>query len=213
MPTQLTEEITKGKDFDFRSYALRCASWIDYGSRVTDSCEKPLPNDEPLVAKPNNWYKEWCERLEKELETYLEWKHHNMGDAEKAYFEELHERIDANAESFKRNRERRQLRKRYEDMIAVVEKWHPDEKYESLKSLMIEQIKRCIEIDCYETDLPYQSKFPPIDEWLDSNIEIIEKDIVRYREKYAEECRLTEEANEWVRGLYKELDNFENENK
>lgn len=213
MPTRLTSKIYDGTDMSFRSYALKCAACIDYCYRATDGGSKPLPKDKApiLELEPESWYKNNVDRYESELEEYKELKR-NPERLKEAYEKEKKCREDYLNEIDADSLQKKELRKRYESMVATVKSWHPGEKYNTLKSIMLEQLEKSIESDCAERK-PAYSELPPIDKWADDGIECLQETLDFYKNRYEEECKNVEEANKYLKGLYEELDKFENSKK
>ena len=207
MPTGLTSKIYDGTDMSLRSFALYCAAHTGYGYRATEGGNSALPTDKAPVVKPNDWYKELVEKYEKELATCLEWKE-NPVKANKEYYEEYKRRTQINEHTDEESKKRKELKKRYESMIATVDLWDPGEDYAELKAFMIEQLRKSIEYDCSEYT-PTYSEMPPIDEWIDKNIENCYDSVAYYKKKYADDCEEVKKANLYLKGLYDSLDDFE----
>ena len=93
-------------------------------------------------------------------------------------------------------------------MVATVKSWHPGEEYNTLKSIMLEQLEKSIESDCAERK-PAYSELPPIDKWIDDKIECLQDSLDFYKKQWDAECKQVEEANAYLKGLYEELDKFE----
>jgi hypothetical protein len=208
MPTSLTSSIYDGSDTSFRSYALKCAACIDYCYSATNGGSKPLPKDKAPILQPEKWYKETIERYESELEEYKELKM-NSERLKEAYYEKEKNRREDYLNNFDADSLRKkELKKRYETMKDTVKSWHPGEKYNALKSIMLEQLEKSIESDCSERK-PAYSELPPMDVWIDDNIECLQDSLNYYKKRYEEECKYVEEANKYLKGLYEELDKFE----
>ena len=207
MPTSLTSSIYDGSDMSFRSYALKCAAHIDYCDRATDGGSKPLPKYKAPFLQPEKWYKETIEKYESELEEYKELKM-NSGRLKEAYEKEAKRREDYLNEFDADSLKKKVLKKRYEIMKNKVKSWHPVGKYNTLKSIMLEQLEKCIETDCVERK-PAYSELPPMNVWIDNIIECLQDSVKFYKKRYEEECKGVEEANKYLKGLYEELDKFE----
>lgn len=207
MPTSLTSSIYDGSDTSFRSYALKCAAYIDYCYRATDGGSKPLPKDKAPILEPESWYKNTIDRYESELEEYKELKR-NPERLKEAYEKEKKCREDYLNEHDADSLQKKELRKRYESMVATVKSWHPGEEYNTLKSIMLEQLEKSIESDCAERK-PIYSELPPIDKWIDDGIECLQESLVFYKKQWNAECKQVEDANAYLKGLYEELDKFE----
>ncbi len=207
MPTSLTSSIYDGSDTSFRSYALKCAAYIDYCYRATDGGSKPLPKDKVPILEPESRYKNNVVRYESELEEYKELKR-NPERLKEAYEKEKKCREDYLHEFDADSLRKKDLRKRYESMVATVKSWHPGEEYNTLKSIMLGQLEKSIESDCSERE-PSYPVLPPIDKWVDYCIECIQESLDFYKKRYEEECKNVEEANKYLKGLYEELDKFD----
>ena len=202
MPTSLTSSIYDGTDTSFRSYALKCAAYIDYCYRATEGGSKPLPKDKAPILEPESWYKERINQLKDELEKY-EMLKNNPERLKEAYENEKKLRED-----YVISLKRKKIKKRYESMVATVKSWHPGEEYNTLKSIMLEHLEKSIESDCVERK-PTYSELPPIDKWFDDRIEDLQENLDFHKKRYEEECKNVEEANKYLKGLYEELDKFE----
>jgi hypothetical protein len=204
MPTSLTSSIYDGSDTSFRSYALKCAAYIDYCYRATDGGSKPLPKDKAPILEPESWYKNTADRYESELEEYKELKR-NPERLKEAYEKEKKCREDYlnnfDADSLRK----KELKKRYETMKDTVESWYPGEEYNNLKCIMLEQLEKSIETDCAERK-PAYSELPPMDVWVDNNIECLQNSLNYYKNIYDEDGKNVDEANKYLKGLYEELD-------
>jgi hypothetical protein len=207
MPTSLTSSIYDGSDTSFRSYALKCAVCIDYCYRATDGGSKPLPKDKAPILEPESWYKESIDQVKDELEKYETLKN-NQERLKEAYENEKKSREDYLNNFDTDSLRKKELKKRYETLKDTVQSWHPGEEYSTLKTIMIEQLEKSIESDCAERK-PAYSELPPIDEWVDNNIECLQDSLNYYKKRYDEECKNVDEANKYLKGLYEELDKFE----
>lgn len=73
---------------------------------------------------------------------------------------------------------------------------------------MLEQLEKSIESDCSECE-PSDSELPEMDVWIDNIIECLQDSLDYYKRQYYNECKQVSETNDYLKGLYEELDKFE----
>lgn len=98
-----------------------------------------------------------------------------------------------------------ELKARYVYMKAIVEAWDLPETYSSLKELMLRQLDESIEHDCKVYPL-YNSPAPSKEEWLKTVLSCACRDVEYHTKEYKEEVKRVKENNDYLQGLYNELD-------
>lgn len=160
-----------------------------------------MPMDKAPVIKPEQYRRQQLRREEEELER---WQHL------KANPDELRREYEADCtkrelEYIGREKRLADMRKRYDDMIGKVEQWQVPEAYASLKSLMMKQLTESRDFDCPE-GFPRHDPPCTMEEWIDARIERCQRAVEKYREDIERETEWTKDANEWLQGLYRALD-------
>ena len=202
MPTGLTSKIYEGKDITFKEFAILCAR--QFGALIHMRDE---PLDAPIVKRePDSFYSDKLRNLYAELEDF----HNNPPTPEGLAIKWEREVKRLKAEDNRRNREREELKKRYEDMLELVKNWAPPTaEHQNLKSFMIDQIESSIKYDCVESDAA--GCFPSKEQYIEDNItpRRIEKDIAYYQDKRNSELLRAEQCNKWIDQLVESLSNYE----
>ena len=210
MPSGLTYKIHDGTDMSLRDFALTCVRQLGAGYRVTDGGEKEMPRDKAPVLEVSDYHIKQREAAEKELEHWLEVKN-NPEECRRLYLKAHEKRADDNAEIEK---DKLEIKARYQKMIGKVESWDVPSRYDSLKDLMLRQLNQSIEWDCKPySPSPAEEKVETVDEWIDGLIEHTKWSIDYHKEQYAKEQESIAETNAYIKGLYDAIDKFEKENK
>lgn len=201
MPTGLTAKIYNGEKTSLREFALTCAAQLSPCHIVTDGGSEPMPMDKAPVIKPEQYRRLQLRREEEELER---WQHL------KAHPDELRKEYETyctkrELEDIGRGKRYADIRKRYDDMFGKVEQWQVPEAYASLKSLMMKQLTESRYYDCPEV-FPRHNPPCTMEEWIDTRIEDSQRAVERYRKNIEKETEWLKDANEWLQGLYRALD-------
>lgn len=204
MPSGLTSKIYDGSDVTLRGFALKCLTHLGAGYRATNGGEKELPRDKAPVLKVSDYHLKQLELGQKELNHWIEVKN-NPEECRRLYLAAHEKRADDNVEISK---QRAELLSRYQKMKAKVESWNIPEKYNSLKELMLKQLNNSIEWDCIPS-APSEEKVETMDEWINAQIECAEWNIDYHKKEYANEQKNIAETNEYLKGVYDALDEFE----
>lgn len=193
MPTGYTAGVQDGTVTDFKEFALTCA-------RAFGACV--MLRDSPFGPAPKTIeHDECCDKwLATATDDYESWK--NKTDTEKRQQWEEHCR-SREAKINKIVVENEIKKKRYENMLAKVDKWEPPTgEHEGMKKFMREQLTESMRFDCYRPDMFVA---PPFEEWVVSH----ESDLVDCIERYAKDARLarerTDARNKWLAELHASL--------
>ena len=97
-------------------------------------------------------------------------------------------------------KEKKALKKKYEDMLAQVRAWVPPSKdHIEFKNFMESQIVGSIDFDC---DLRYYEKHKPVKltgaEWKKDSIETAARNIKYHAEGYEKEIEGNDKRNRWI---------------
>jgi len=201
MPTGLTCNIYDGSDTSLRGFALKCVTQLGAGYHATRQGEEKMPLDKAPVMQVSDYYLERINEAKRDLEKWNKLKD-NPEELDRLYKEYLDER---KKEKDEYTINKYNIKKRYLAMKSKIESWNLPETYNSLKELMLKQINDSIDFDCgkdYLIDYPTISK----EDWLESNLSSPSTDIEYYTKRYEEEVKRTKEINDYLKGLYEELD-------
>lgn len=190
MPTGYTYLIEKG--ISFNDFVLQCAR--AFGALITMR-DEPANAVIPDEFKPSDYNKVELQKSREELESIKQITV-NEADimAEKEYKRDL--------DNFqKRISDKRELKRKYQDMLNSVLKWvPPTSDHEGLRSFMIEQIKGSIDFDCSEKD-DDPPKLKSGREWLEEKINSCLRDISYHEKAWKEEVDRCRERTDWVKKL------------
>ncbi|MFB5758957.1 hypothetical protein [Paenibacillus medicaginis] len=196
MPTGYTYGVSNGTITDVNEYVLQCAR--AFGATI-------MMRDEPLNTpipefQPHSYHYEALEEARKKIE-----------ELTSLTKEQITERIDLNhwykIENNKKIRSEKMLeQKRYSDMLEKVKEWKvPTSEHNNLKEFCINQLEESMKHGFSEEELDqyYPLDIPKLtpEEWLESQLTRINKDIEHHAEGWNKEVKVTNERNEWVRWL------------
>lgn len=192
MPTGYTCDIQKG--IGFNKFVLGCAK--AFGACVTmrdDPHDTPIPEE----FEPNTYDLEATEDAKKELKKF---KKMSVKEANEAADKEYKSNIKEHNKTIK---EKIELKKKCEDMLAKVQEWlPPTPDHVHFKDFMIEQISGSIDFDC---DLTYYLEHKPTKltgkEWLKQQIDRCEHDIEYHAKGHKEEVERVNQRNSWIKEL------------
>lgn len=196
MPTGYTSDIEKG--ISFRQYAMGCAR--AFGALIT---MRDDPHDAPIPEKfePSPYY---LESVAKAKARIAELEAMTAEEVIAARDKEYADLVEYNEKGI---RDRKELRAKYEDILAHARGWvSPSPDHDEFKQFMISQIEDSIQWDCdtsyYEENQP-EKKSPAA--WIADAFQR-ERDHLAYSEKsLAEEVARVEKRNLWVRQLREAL--------
>jgi len=204
MPSRLTYKIYDGSDMSLRGFALKCVTQLGAGYHATNQGDKEMPLYEAPVIFVSDYH---LTKLDEAKEEMLHWieVEKNPEELDRLYNEYLQKRISDNTEY---NKGKAELRARYLTMISKVEAWNLPEEYQSLKELMLKQLNESMDWDCHTIDL-YKEESPTKEEFLKSHISGAARDIQYHTEEYEKEVKRIKEFNDYLKGLYEEINKVE----
>ena len=197
MPTGYTSDVADGKITDFKTYALQCA-------RAFGACimlrDEPMSDDIPEF-EPSDHHKKALEDAQRNLSEF-----NAMSDEEKVslFEKETAKRIEQAQEGIARNQ---QQLDRYSKMLKHAKAFKaPTPEHAEYAKFLVSQLEESIRFDCgddyWQQRLEEKLTF---DEWCDSKMESIVKDIKYHRQHLKEEIERTKSRNKWVADLKKSL--------
>ena len=204
MPSGLTCKIYSGEDLTLRGFVLSCARQFGPGYNASQKGEKELPKDKAPILTVGSYHEEKIIEAEKEIEKW-EALRNNLEEAQKLYDEQYAQNMQYNIAVTK---ECNEVKERYNTVLEKVKAWDIPIEYNSLKELMLEQLKKSIEWDC-SPYTPYKEEKVPIEEWLEIRIKLAKRDLDYHTKEFQEEKRRIAEHNNYLKGLYEALDKVE----
>jgi hypothetical protein len=204
MPSGLTCKIYSGEELTLRDFALRCVTQLGAGYFASQQGEKELPKDKAPILTVGSYHEVKIIKAEKEIEKW-EALRNNLEEARKLYDEQYAKNMQTNAAV---NEQRKEIKERYNTVLEKVKAWDIPIEYNSLKELMLEQLKKSIEFDC-SPYTPYKEEKVPIEEWIEIRIKLAKRDLDYHTEELQEEKRRITENNNYLKGLYEALDKVE----
>ena len=204
MPSGLTCKIYSGEDLTLRDFALRCVTQLGAGYFASQQGAKKLPKDKAPILKVDNYHERKILEAEEELEKWENLRN-NLEEAQKLYDEQYTKNMQYNATV---NEERKEIEKRYNTVLEKVKAWDIPIEYDSLKELMLKQLKDSIKWDC-SPYTPYKEEKVPIEEWIEIRIKLAKRDLDYHVKEFQEEKRRIAEHNNYLKGLYNALDKVE----
>lgn len=205
MPTGLTAKIYEGEELTLREFALRCATQFS----PAHSYGGDLPLDKaPVLENSSDYYERELKKARKELEEANRLKEHP---------EEVERIIEQEAKDIEEGNERRkiryaEMRKRYDAMIAKVERFRVPEEYKYLRDFMLEHLKKTKEFDCPEDCYQREVNHISPEVWIAQQLKHAHENIGYYEEELAKEKEWYANANKHLQGLYKAIDEYEKQN-
>jgi len=202
MPTGYTAPIQDG--ISFKEFVMSCARAFGALILMRDG-----PSDAPIpVFKPDSHHKNELERAGKKLGRLNKM---TVGKAFKMAKRKARINFLDEKEYYReRIKESKDLRKKYQDMLAQVRTWQPPTKNHcGLKRFMIQQIKSSINFDCIDDyyegkDLLNSEPLPP-GSFLAAMLQKLSEDIRYHSKEWRKEVKRSKERNEWVGALLKSL--------
>lgn len=204
MPSGLTYKIYSGEELSLRDFALRCVTHLGVGYHASQQGDKDLPKDKAPVLKVRDYHPEEILKAKKKIAKW-EGLRGNLEEAQKLYDEQYAANMKYNAES---KEERESLSERYNIVLKKVEAWRIPEEYNSLKNLMLKQLKESIDFDC-SPYTPYKEERVPVEKWIELQIKFAKRDLEYHTQKLKEEEKRIADYNNYLKGLYEALDKVE----
>ena len=202
MPSGLTYKINSGEDMSLRSFALRCVTQLGAGYFATSQGEKEMPIDKAPVLEVSDYHIKNLEKSKKELEYWT--KIQNDKESVKRLYDKYCKESKEDHEDCRR--QRIEIKGRYQTMLQKVEGWNLPEEYDSLKELMVKQLKDSIDFDCHDD---YKFELSNIDDWIKGRIESAKWSIDYHAKELEKEKKHIQEINRYLQGLYDEIDKVE----
>lgn len=192
MPTGYTAAIKDG--ITFRQFAMNCAR--AFGATITMRDDGGDGSNIPERFEPSDYHLKELRKAQNELAVLSAMTPEDVAKRASEDYEA------AEARRLETLREKRELRAKYEAMLAEVKAWKtPTPDHIQFRNFMLEQIGSSIDFDCGESyyDKPTQRLTP--EEWLLGRRSKIEGDIDYHTKNYAEEVERTEKRNAWIKAL------------
>jgi hypothetical protein len=202
MPSGITSDIYEGKDVTLQDYLLRVGRSMSFAIMQRDS-----DVDEPVkYREPSTKYDE--ERIAKAQAEIVELEKMTLAEAAQRSTAEYNEKMKAR-EEYKANKEA--LLQRYENMLAKVKAWEPDEKIAYVKKYAIQYLEESIEFDVGDRSnltkyYPYPMRLNG-SEWLNDKTQQARETIDRARKNIKEELDRVKDFNEHIDAFLKSLPN------
>ena len=188
MPTGYTADILKNKSF--QHFALKCARAFGAYASLRDHA---LDDDTPTELKVDPYHLTSLKEAEEELKKFVA-----MSDEELRLKleDEYAASVIRHLKKLSKMKDETRVYKHYLEMAKV---WNPPtDKHIGLKKFMIEQLEETIKSDCYDLEAP---KKPSIQQWKQSKIDSLEKDIIYHQNNYEKELLRTKQNNVWIKQL------------
>lgn len=193
MPTGYTADLYEGKDQTFTEFALECSR--AFGALILMR-DDPAGAEIPDRFEPSKYHVEQLADAKQRLIDLHAMTPEQMADA---YLVERTEILAARAKDVRR---RREIRQRYEAMLADVDAWEaPTADHVKLKEFMQEQLRSAIDFDC-DTRHPWP-EMPEGDaaSWWDKKLDKARWDIDYHTAEQAKEIERADERTAWVQAL------------
>ena len=203
MPTGYTSDIYDGKDVTFREYALKCAG--AFGAYVTLH-DSPMVQELPTQLEPSIYYRDRLDDAAKRVQELIA-----MTQAERnvAASEEQVKNMKRWKESEQKNYE---LSAKYDAMLVEARKFKtPTPEHDRFAQFLIDQLEEAKRWDCHTPGEKWYTE--PVQgsgtEWYSKQLENATKNVTYYSEKWEKEVKRTNENNQWIKDLFRALDNFD----
>lgn len=205
MPSGLTQKIYDGSDTSLRGFALSCVRQFTPGYVASKGGSEELSPYRAPILKASDFYLNKLYEVEEEFKYWKDIVSNNPTQLDVEYNKYLQYREKENKEYLDK---KNALKKRYISMIEKVINWEAPERYLPLKKLMLEQLDLSCSHDCSEY-LPYSRKPKSVEMFLKSKLDKLIEDLEYYTDKYETEVENTQLNNEYLEGLYEELNKVE----
>lgn len=191
MPTGYTSDLYEGEQ-GFNDFVLGCARGMMFAIHQRDESSDNLPRKRKADT---SYYDRELETLNRKESAWVQ-----KTDEEKweQWSEEMSKRVAEHARSAAK---RREIKKRYDDMIEAVDNWDCDPMLESFRKFMLDQLESSRDSDCHEWPL----QVTPFDEWCENKEKNFRKDREYYNEKIVEERERVAVQHKYIDALYESL--------
>lgn len=204
MPTGLTHKIYDGSDITLRGFALACATQLNAGYIASDQGSKDLPLYKAPIIPIDDYHLKQIHEYEKKLK-YWKKVEENPEELDKVYEEYLQKRI---SENNKYSDDKSELKSRYTEMISKVVSWDLPKEYIPLKEIMLSQLQKSMDWDCSPYK-PYMGDPLTKEMFIKDKIYFSEDRIKYHTQMYEKEIEHNKEINNYLKGLYNEIDKIE----
>lgn len=199
MPTGLTSKIYEGKDITFKEFAISCAR--TFGAFIHQRDE---PLDAPIRKRePDTYYLKELEKAKKDLADFL-----TNPPTEDSLAKEYEEKVERmRKEDAEINKNKQELKARYEAMLKKVQDWNPPTSdHENLKNFMIKQLNESIDFDCHVYD--QVDRFLTKEQYIKDGLSSIhlEKLVEYYQEQWDKQIESCNNVNKWIEELVNSLE-------
>jgi hypothetical protein len=195
MPTGYTAAVSDGSVTTLKDYALCCARAFGALIHMRDEpSDTPVPRQ--LVADIS-YYDKRIIVAEQELSTILAMTPEELDKAVATHNEEV---LRYNEETIQKYLV---IRKRYEDMISMVETWHGGP--EGLKEFMLQQLRDSLSFDVPDDPLRWAETTKTVMTWYDDRVKELRNVISNGRKSRDEEIARVAARNKWLDQLFTSL--------
>lgn len=192
MPTGYTANIKNG--ISFEAFALNCAR--AFGACITLRDEPGGGEQIPESFAPSDFYAKQLERAQEKLAWV---KGLSPYACEQEADKEWKEREQRRLEMLK---EKRDLRRQYENMLDHVRAWEPPtSEHVNLKKFMEEQITESIEFDCDESYYSQPAECQSGEAWRKKYVASLLTEIERAAREDKAEIERAEQRTKWINEL------------
>lgn len=199
MPTGYTAIVAENDNVSLREFALRCAR--SFGALI-EMRDAPMDTPIPEKFESGDYYAKELEQAKARYEEYI--KNPPTDENLARQYEEYAVKETARIESA--NAERRNMKARYEAMLAKVINWHPPTpEHTGLKEFMIKQLTDSIDGDCKMLDLHIETKEEYIEYMKKREPEWLLEEIGFYEERMRKEREAYDAKNKWIEDLRNSL--------
>ena len=196
MATAYAADVRSGKITEFKDYAMQCAR--AFGALVTMR-DEPSDAEIPSEFKVADWYQTDVDKANYELESFL----HSDDDMLLAKKQEQFEKAMQN--NLNRIQEKRQQRKRYEDMLDKAKQYiPPSADHKEFAKFMISQIEESIEFYCSE-HYCNPPKAESLEQYKDRMLKLLTANLEYSQKSLKEETDRVNSRNQWVSQLRESL--------
>lgn len=194
MPTGYTAAIADG--IDFKTYAMNCAHAFGALVELRDSPNAPIPDE----FKPSTYHAEAIEKARADLIALAKM---TPAEGERAAAKAFD---DAETNRAVRLQEKRDLRAKYEAMLAKVNAWTaPTPEHVGYHEFMRTQIEQSIRFDCDESYYLKPTKRMTGAEWAADRLASLQRDVAYHTKEHAAEVERAASRTAWVRALRQSL--------
>lgn len=194
MPSAYTEQVQKG--ISFEQFAMLCARAMGATISMRD---EPFNTPIPERFEPSLYHQQKLEEANKRLA----WLHQlSPQDADMEAQKENELALAAHA---KRVKSAAEIRKRYVDMLDMVDKWKaPTKDHYGLQQFMHDQLTESLKFDCGWDDEPEPKQLSG-EEWKQKEIKRALNNVQYHATGQREEFERVEARNEWLKALRESL--------